>query len=131
MCVGSKPYVHKILIFIFYVCLSVSLRSVGALQFQMPVYGLYIWFLSLMVPSSLVIARKCKLNNYNNRCYLKVFFFFFLLFFYITKMKLRFSIIKYTAVFTTRRACLPLLNLIGRISCASAHWPAHPSLRRL
>lgn len=49
----------------------------GALQFQMPVYGLYIWFLSLMVPSSLVIARKCKLNNYNNRCYLKVFFFFF------------------------------------------------------
>lgn len=77
MCVGSKPYVHKILIFIFYVCLSVSLRSVGALQFQMPVYGLYIWFLSLMVPSSLVIAQKCKLNNYNNRCYLKVFFFFF------------------------------------------------------
>lgn len=75
MCVGSKPYVHKILIFIFYVCLSVSLRSVGALQFQMPVYGLYIWFLSLMVPSSLVIARKCKLSNYNNRCYFKGVFF--------------------------------------------------------
>lgn len=130
MCVGSKPYVHKILIFIFYVCLSVSLRSVGALHFQMPVYGLYIWFLSLMVPSSPVIARKCKLTNYNNRCYLKVVFLL-LLFFYITKMKLRFSIIKYTAVFTTCRACLPLLNLIGRISCASAHWPAHPSLRRL
>lgn len=47
----------------------------GALHFQMPVYGLYIWFLSLMVPSSPVIARKCKLTNYNNRCYLKVGFF--------------------------------------------------------
>lgn len=119
----------RFLFFIFYVCLSVSLRSVGALQFQMPVYGLYIWFLSLIAPSFLVIARKCKLTNYSNRRYLKVVFFVAV--FYITKMKLHFSIIKYTAVFTTCRACLPLLNLIGRISCASAHWPAHPSLRRL
>lgn len=75
MCFGSKPYVHTIFIFIFYVCLSVSLRSVGALQFQMPVYGLYIWFLSLIAPSFLVIARKCKLTNYSNRRYLKVVFF--------------------------------------------------------